>query len=191
MTHQNKDGIEALLPCPFCGSDDINTEGPCYTQFMCNGCGASAYDKSSREEAIVAWNRRAPDATSQAQLKIYREALEEVSKGIGSVRWMDPPDGGNVSLGEQVRRMRIDLETAERWRDSLREALTPSGDTKAAYAGEFHERIEVANPMHEGNEDDEPETITQSVPVSWTTIKEIMATILARSSLSQNQEQSE
>lgn len=62
----------------------------------------------------------------------------------------------------------------------LEEALTPSGDTKAAYSGEFHERIEIGNPMYEGNEDDEPETIIQSVPVSWTTIKEIMAAIRAR-----------
>jgi hypothetical protein len=39
--------------------------------------------------------------------------LGEVAKAIGSVRWMDPPDGGDVTLAEQVRRMRADLEAAE------------------------------------------------------------------------------
>jgi|GEM_PF-1810646 len=60
------------------------------------------------------------------------------------------------------------------------EAMTPSAETKAAYIGEFHERVEIANPMYEGNEDDEPETIMQDVPISWTTIKAIMAAIRAR-----------
>jgi hypothetical protein len=120
--------------------------------------------------------------TLQQERDRLREEQEEVSRAIGSVRWMDPPDGGSVSLGEQVRRVRVDLETAEKWCDNLRDALTPSADTKAAYIGEFHERIEIANPMFEGNEDDEPETIAQSVTVSWTTITEIMAAILAQAS---------
>jgi hypothetical protein len=41
-------------------------------------------------------------------------ALADVSAAIGSVRFMDPPDGGDVSLSEQVRRMRETLEAAER-----------------------------------------------------------------------------
>jgi len=79
-------------------------------------------------------------------------------------------------------------EAAEAHAAKLREALTPSGDTKAAYSGEFFERVEIANPMFEDNEDDEPETIMQSVPVSWTTIKEIMAAISARAALTRSPE---
>lgn len=45
-----------------------------------------------------------------------QKELDEVASAIGSVRWMDPPDGGSVSLGEQVRRMREDLDAAERLR---------------------------------------------------------------------------
>jgi hypothetical protein len=41
-----------------------------------------------------------------------RGQLDEVSSAIGSVRWMDPPDGGSVSLGEQVSRMRAELAEA-------------------------------------------------------------------------------
>jgi len=64
----------------------------------------------------------------------------------------------------------------------LREALTPSAGTKAAYIGEWHEEVELYNPAHEDDED-EPETISHHVPVSWTTIKSIMAAIRARAAL--------
>ena len=69
---------------------------------------------------------------------------------------------------------------------SMRVALEPSGDTKAAYIGEFFEEIETYNPAHE-DDSDEPETIIQRVPVSWTTIKQIMAAISARAALSRSE----
>jgi len=66
------------------------------------------------------------------------------------------------------------------------EALTPSGDTKATYIGEFFEEIEVPNPEWgpdedpEGEDSDNGEYRRVRVPVSWTTIKEIMAAIRSR-----------
>ena len=39
--------------------------------------------------------------------------LDAVSAAIGTVRFMDPPDGGDVSLAEQVRRMKAALDEAE------------------------------------------------------------------------------
>jgi hypothetical protein len=39
--------------------------------------------------------------------------LDAVSAAIGSPRFMDPPDGGDVSLADQVRRMRAELEAKE------------------------------------------------------------------------------
>ena len=59
--------------------------------------------------------------------------------------------------------------------DRLREALTPSGATKAAYAGEFTFRVCI------GYEDDME--IYDTITVPWTTIKEIMAAIRARAAL--------
>lgn len=53
------------------------------------------------------------------------------------------------------------------------EALTPSGETKAAYIGEFTFPFTAALPP-----DGEEETIKMTVP--WTTVKEIMAAIKAR-----------
>jgi hypothetical protein len=41
--------------------------------------------------------------------KLWRE-LSEISSAIGTTRYMAPPDGGDVSLAEQVRRMKADYE---------------------------------------------------------------------------------
>ena len=57
-----------------------------------------------------------------------------------------------------------------------REALTPSAETKAAYTGEFTFPFEIVGE----DEDGFPEPHAISIPVPWTTIKEIMAAILAR-----------
>lgn len=59
----------------------------------------------------------------------------------------------------------------------LERALEPSAETKAAYSGEFYERVEVSNPNFDEDDENEPETLVQQVPISWTTIKEIMAAI--------------
>jgi hypothetical protein len=73
-------------------------------------------------------------------------------------------------LSEQAR-----AERAEADEKALREALTPSEGTKAAYIGEFE------FPVKAYDEDGEEVTFPASVP--WTTIKEIMAAILARALL--------
>ena len=59
---------------------------------------------------------------------------------------------------------------------ALKEALTPSEGTKASYIGEFK------HPVKAFDEDGEEVTFPATVP--WTTIKEIMAAILARAALS-------
>ena len=56
--------------------------------------------------------------------------------------------------------------------DNLREALTPSGGTKAAYIGEFSFAIDDC--------DEDGEECSRNVVVPWTTVKEIMAAIAAR-----------
>ena len=68
-------------------------------------------------------------------------------------------------------------EKAEAEAERLREALTPSSDTKAEYMGEFSFGFPVFD--EDGNE------ATRNVNVPWTTIKEIMAAIRARAALNQ------
>jgi Lar family restriction alleviation protein len=57
---------EELLPCPFCGSTNIDAEGWSSTDSAgpaCDDCGASAGAVSkSLQENIAEWNRRAPTA---------------------------------------------------------------------------------------------------------------------------------
>ena len=63
--------------------------------------------------------------------------------------------------------------TAER--DRLREALTPNEATKEAYMGEFYFSQTMIGD--DGND------VTVKTSVPWTTVKEIMAAILARAAL--------
>lgn len=51
--------------------------------------------------------------------------------------------------------------------------LTAENGAKAALIGEFYERIEVNNPDHANDPDDEPEFVRYDVQISWTTIKRI------------------
>lgn len=59
--------------------------------------------------------------------------------------------------------------------ERLQEALTPSGDTKSAYIGEFSFNIE--------DRDEDGEECSRNVVVPWTTVKEIMAAIRARAEM--------
>jgi hypothetical protein len=63
--------------------------------------------------------------------------------------------------------------------EALVEALTPSGDTKAAYSGEFM----IDAPYQGYDEDGEPLEGTYRLTVPWTTIKEIMAAIRTRAAI--------
>jgi hypothetical protein len=74
------------------------------------------------------------------------------------------------TLDEQAARIkRLEAEVA-----SLRGALTPSGDTKAAYIGEFQMGITL---RARGEEE------YRRVQIPWDTIKEIMAAIRERATL--------
>lgn len=55
-----------------------------------------------------------------AALEALQAEVEAVSGAIGSVRFMDPPDGGDVPIAEQVARMSAALTAAEAERDALK-----------------------------------------------------------------------
>lgn len=64
------------------------------------------------------------------------------------------------------------MEDDKRYLSGLREALTPSRDTKAAYSGEFTITRSWVGPLGVD--------VHEKIPVPWTTIKEIMGAIRDR-----------
>lgn len=68
-------------------------------------------DRDSWQKACME-AREGCNQRSDALASMHR-SRDEVLSAIGSTRWMDPPDGGDVTVAEQVRRMRADLERAE------------------------------------------------------------------------------
>ena len=73
-----------------------------------------------------------------------------------------------ASILDLIASARRDEEEIER----LKEALTPSGATKAAYHGEFK--------FTQYGRDDDGDDYSYETYVPWTTVKEIMAAIRAR-----------
>lgn len=77
---------------------------------------------------------------------------------------------------KEANGMRAERDAALAEVQRLREALTPSAETKVAYSGEFSIYLEEI--------DEHGDSQTREVPVPWTTIKAIMATICARALVS-------
>lgn len=89
------------------------------------------------------------------------------------VRWGRAPkwgEGSPVNPDGPEAAARIEALEAENKR--LRGALTPSGETKAAYIGEF--KFDRSYTDENGDE------TSDEITVPWTTIKEIMAAISRR-----------
>lgn len=83
------------------------------------------------------------------------------------------PDKREHSLNLIVLQDLIREQKAEIKR--LKNALTPSAETKAAYLGEFSFSLCVR--------EEDGEEIFERITVPWSTVKEIMAAILARAEL--------
>lgn len=111
------------------------------------------------------------------------EAVESSRKfGVTTAvttHWYRNPDGPEASAA--IRHL-----VAER--DRLEEALTPSGDTKAAYHGEFKFQVTQWRENEDPDSDEEMEAYLADFTVPWTTVKEIMAALKARAALSGRKE---
>jgi hypothetical protein len=118
--------------------------------------------------------QRLGDKSDAEMLRV--KACEHIALGEGDwerLRNECPSTAAVAALRDAYTNMRGE-------RERLREALTPSAETKAAYIGEFkmrlHRRDECGDEYHE------------DVTLSWTVIKEIMTAISNRAALSQAQE---
>ena len=106
---------DELKPCPFCGSTDIRfhlhrgagtgIHGVWST--CCYDCGAIFPNRYKRELLVECWNRR-PAAEAVT--------LSELAALLPGPYYMDPPDGGDVPVLEQIKRMADD---ARKWREAV------------------------------------------------------------------------
>jgi hypothetical protein len=67
------------------------------------------------------------NAHLEAEVARLRAELDAVSAAIPSVEFMDPPDGGDTSLAEQVRRMAALIEDQSNELGALRAQSAPEG----------------------------------------------------------------
>lgn len=124
-------------------------------------------ERETRQPAPV--ERRVVEAKTDAQ--VNKEFMEEATR---------QRDAALAKVSALEARLAV-----------MGEALTPSGDTKAAYIGEFGWTREIPDPEWDGDDGEEPDRITERLVVPWTTIKEIMAAIRARAALSQEEERAD
>ncbi|HET7413397.1 MAG TPA: hypothetical protein VFJ18_12135 [Pararhizobium sp.] len=101
--------------------------------------------------------------------------IQSLSSQLADMRaerdhWQKLHDDRTRFLGDaEAERDRLAAEN-----ERLREALTPSADTKAAYWGEFYMGV----TLHARGQED-----CRRIQIPWTSIKEIMAAITARAAL--------
>ena len=126
--------------------------------------------KADAELAVSEAIRRAAERVMAARMG---DADSDLRSILHCIEALAPAD----ALAE-VQRLRDERDAALARVEKLREALTPSGDTKATYMGEFSFMI--------ADFDENGEEMDRKVYVPWDQIKEIMAAILARAALDED-----
>jgi len=106
-------------------ADELN--GKPNGDIIVKGCEAAEYvdpedAAAAFVDSIVDEVRPLLEANARELVQASKE-LDAISAAIGSTRFMDPPDGGDVPVHEQVERMAVALLDAERSRDEALEAL--------------------------------------------------------------------
>ena len=101
-----------LLPCPFCGGDDLGVGAGMSWAVKCHDCFGRTQSHNSRQEAIAAWNTRAyipAISTLQTLLNQAAEALKKLGGNEAfTVSFMA---NKNKEWAECVARMRFADQT--------------------------------------------------------------------------------
>ena len=134
--------MDELKPCPHCGGkaewDSADTDGSC--RIECTNCGATTSWLREDEDAIAAWNRRAPDrlAELEAENAKLRAALAEANKQIImlEIERDAENDYGKRMEAAVAELIKIEAE-ANRKIERLREALKWYADGFCEYGKAF------------------------------------------------------
>ena len=127
--------------------------------------------RGARNEALVI-AARWRTATYAADARAIK-AEHERDAAIAQVEIINPPNLQEILLTSLSKDLQKRLDAALADAARLREALTPSAETKRAYWGEFSFVVDYS--------DDNP--LGRTIDVPWTTIKEIMKAIRARAAV--------
>lgn len=137
-------------------------------------CPVDAMDRGmSPVEAAVwhVWGERCSDFEPECLTCKSWAEFDQIERLRWEVAaWKGRHEGAVAAMTADVTRLRADNER-------LKAALTPSAETKAAYWGEFH--------FTEEGCDEDGQMYYRKITVPWTTVKEIMAEILARAALAE------
>lgn len=130
---------------------------------------------------IVKRLRNGPTADSCDAFDLVHEAAAEIERlraeNATARQAAERSTLHHIELRDAQRRR---AERAEAQVAALREALTPSGDTKAEYSGEF--KISFPETQYDEEEGIYVD-VHREIMVPWPTIKEIMKSISARAAL--------
>ena len=114
--------IEEIMPCPFCGSKNVEMSGyedkeyQCFSNFWvkCDGCGAMGSGKNTKEEARLSWNEtsrraNAPDIPAeklQLALETVIQHLSDCSDSLLSFAEAVCDEGASLkALCDKVRKL--------------------------------------------------------------------------------------
>ena len=95
--HKGDDLNNKLLPCPFCGCDNIESihRPQQYSKWQytcqCGSCGAESTFEATKDAAIAMWNKRSPSeqlTQTQQKLNVAVEAFTTILRHI-KVRLFD------------------------------------------------------------------------------------------------------
>lgn len=202
MTHQNKEGLEALLPCPFCGGSSIYVEpdergsggqwvAPIH--IGCSDCRVDMAQSDFTDEAVAAWNRRpdhSPDASNMADPLI--SSLREENESLRNAFEMSAQESSEVIIAlqqenERLRRGRDEADQAlvDRYRDPKTGSFSFPGDVaaivRALSASQAQLKIyrEALEPMKEVLR------ISDRKHPAWDAVRNAIASIEAHTALSQ------
>lgn len=110
---------------------------------------------SAKPIPLYAHPATSADRVAELEAQIYAEAnseIDSIANALPGPYYMDPPDGGSVSIAEQVRRMAADVEAARKQLAESREREGMMRGVLEAFKLITHARAALAAEQEKNDE---------------------------------------